>query len=85
MAEYIEREAILEIIRDKWFYNSGKTFQALLSLPVADVVEVRHGRWINCGKDDNGMTIVQCSNCQIKRYGTPAYCSRCGAKMDGGK
>lgn len=45
---------------------------------------VRHGEWIECGKDDNDMTIVQCSICQIKRYGAPAYCSRCGTKMDGG-
>ena len=50
----------------------------------ADVAPVVHGEWIECGKDDNDMTIVQCSICQIKRYGAPAYCSRCGARMDGG-
>lgn len=40
MAEYVEREAVLELIREKWFYNSGQVFRELLDLPAADVVEI---------------------------------------------
>ena len=50
----------------------------------ANVVPVVHGEWKFVKSDENDMTVVQCSNCGINRYGTPAYCSRCGAKMDGG-
>jgi hypothetical protein len=57
---------------------------SVLQHKVADVAPIVHGKWIECGKDNNDMTIVQCSICQIKRYGAPAYCSRCGARMNGG-
>lgn len=47
--------------------------------PTADVVEVRHGRWI----DDETAYI-----CSVCFHGSPSgakwnYCPNCGAKMDG--
>lgn len=49
----------------------------ILTTHTADVVEVRHGEWI----DRDGKT--WCSLCQAsnKQY-KPPYCPHCGAKMD---
>ena len=95
MAEYIEREALIEkilsisvTISGRW---SGKTllYEALKSyretvlefikqVPTADVVEVKHGEWLN------GVTGYICSVCNkqepTKRF---LYCPNCGADMRG--
>ena len=49
----------------------------------ADVVEVRHGEWVDHSTDDNDMVILRCSVCGRKQYGNSHYCPNCGAKMDG--
>ena len=91
--EYIEREAIekafAEEIRTNYLDDYAKGFQAALlavmSIPIADVAPVRHGRWIN----ENFYT--HCSACGkmaiYDKYGQEFesdYCPHCGAKMDGG-
>ena len=103
MAEHIEREAAIEILNiayplgmDEAAYD---TMHSMISkLPAADVVEVRHGRWV---WDDNGMDwglgAWKCSVCHSKpetwweadkrnpyRCSGSHYCPNCGAKMDGG-
>ena len=47
--------------------------------PTADVVEVRHGRWIDLNTIE-----WQCSECNYKvmRWNNTPYCPNCGAKMD---
>lgn len=67
-------------------------------IPAADVVEVRHGKWV---WDENGMDwglgAWTCSECHRKpetwweadkgnpyRCAGSRYCNNCGAKMDGG-
>lgn len=92
--EYIERDSLIAWIDNldiDWITRGYLIKDYLIKcledknrFPAADVAPVRHGEWIEYGKDDNDITIVQCSICQIKRYGAPAYCSRCGARMDGG-
>lgn len=76
MPEYIEREALLQVLEelggwddppDLWAegYAWG-TFSALRRVedqPTADVVEVRHGKWIEDGY-----------------YDIPCVCSCCGAE-----
>lgn len=61
--------------------------------PAADVVEVRHGRWIKTTKVHpdllNDSTYnYRCSNCgYMDTHGANVevpYCWHCGAKMDGG-
>ncbi len=47
--------------------------------PTADVVEVRHGEWIE------GKSLEKCSICGKKGFSDWIYCPKCGAKMDGGK
>lgn len=54
----------------------------------ADVVEVRHGKWVDNGdRDRNGVPkpfAIFCSVCESSA-GTSwmKYCPNCGAKMDG--
>lgn len=55
----------------------------------ADVVEVRHGRWIkDCDRVmGDGWTYTQrhCSECGGQTVECVNYCQFCGAKMDGGQ
>lgn len=97
MAEYIDREALLEDI-DAAMKNSGmgyvigKTLKRYVKLQTAaDVAPVRHGRWkpyheADIGYDEYG---VRCSNCKFEVEDHEVnfimkYCPNCGAKMDGG-
>jgi hypothetical protein len=85
MAEYIERETAYERLMNnkKWAHSPSDMQYAaelVLTVPAADVVEVRHGEWIS-GYD------TVCSVCKIdvdvynaERFN---YCPNCGAKMDG--
>ena len=109
MTEYIEREAISEEIR-KYYYKNPPNFsygegfdrgldraqRAILDAPSADVVPVRHGRWISLTECANEG--VYCSICKKKVWKSDYalcshksrnklrsdYCPNCGAKMDGG-
>ena len=49
------------------------------ALPVADVVEVRHGKWIELPPFKN---IYTCSLCDQWGEYHWNYCPNCGAKMD---
>ena len=88
--EYIEREAIekafAEEIHTNYLDDYAKGFQAALlavmSIPAAKVVPVRHGHWIEC---NYGLTF-ECSECKYPtEYSLTDYCPNCGAKMDGDK
>ena len=91
MAEYIEREAALEIINSLNIASALYAGREIINLPPADVAPVRHGRWEE--RDDGfGGTYYHCSVCGedwCTIDGTPAengmrYCPQCGARMDGG-
>lgn len=100
MAEYIERAAALDICQKEYedrlrvadycgdtvAWNIGG---AIKSIPAADVVEVRHGRWMTT---DAYPHHLYCSVC-YKTYAKNAkwvneldlptnYCPSCGALMD---
>ena len=95
MAEYIEREAIMEFpIRkdrcDKEHANEHFIFciesvlEYVENLPAADVAPVVHGRWKKSG------SLLECQYCGeiYSQLGGNAgkswnYCTNCGAKMDG--
>lgn len=55
------------------------------TLPLAEVEEVRHGKWERRIVEENGVAEMKsvCSECgkTNKRY-EPPYCPHCGAKMD---
>ncbi len=81
MSEYIERIAAIRCC------IFGRTSLGLIGelrrLPAADVVPVRHGRWI---KNDNGTW--SCERCHSwipdEQHYYARFCLYCGAKMDGG-
>ena len=88
MTEYIEREYAIDAVLDVYYDTpdidlSGEKFEAAIrKIQAADVVPVRHGRW---ERTADGAAL--CTACKRKmnpsQYGY-AFCSLCGAKMDGG-
>ena len=87
MAEYIEREALkaefdcMSVYVENELYlrllDVGKFFQ---SIPAADVVEVKHGKWVS---HDFEVTF-SCSKCDFTTdFHLSKYCPNCGARMDG--
>lgn len=96
MAEYIEREVLLEafdhadadVLEDygdgtsRWGFGIENILKVINSIPAADVAPVRHERWI--ASHDEFCT---CSICKYPVYvgwNQTNYCPNCGAKMDGG-
>ena len=97
MAEYIERDALLQDIEDSVRITSKtgminpetrgayKIIERIKSAAAADVVEVRHGRW-KCNKPCPvcGGDRFEGLDADIWADWEPPYCPNCGAKMDGG-
>lgn len=93
MAEYIEREALLEKIEETPVLKYGipsyvrdSMITMVQEFPAADVAPVVHAKW-GTGRFnlETGNYEEQCAHCRnfSKEYGKP-YCPNCGAKMDGG-
>lgn len=93
MKEYIERETALEIVK-RTSGDYATAFCEIAKIPVADVVEVVHGKWMDKGWDGdmsfridgrgNCWRVIQCSCCEKNLCGqsNTLYCPHCGAKMD---
>ena len=95
MAEYIEREAVHDLVRSLTKYalaSPGKTRHRITvdaddvnfgvdKIPSADVAPVRHGRWL-CVDTDTEQFFL-CNRCKKKEYWESNYCPYCGAKMGG--
>ena len=92
MKTYLDMDEILRHSRryigeeyDEPYLVSAVPEEVIRSLPSADVVEVRHGRWIGVQLGD-----MRCSLCKevysvcAGLLGDYNYCPNCGAKMDGG-
>lgn len=88
MAEYIEREALLERAEYDNNYRLIIPAEAIKAAPTADVAPVMHGRFVHRGpRFDGGVDWWYCSNCGKLASGVETrfnYCPHCGAKMDGG-
>ena len=90
MAEYIEREAVIDLITCR-YENPEICTQEINSIPAADVAPVVHGRWDDSGRYTfpGGGTAVRCTECgcalTVSEYhlNNWNYCPVCGAKMDG--
>lgn len=100
--EYIEREAAKARLRI-WITDcvldgdndAADCFRDCIdlldSIPAADVVEVRHGRWTIAEDDYYGLNIVKCSVCHEEWCFEERddvfdlnyhYCPNCGSLMD---
>lgn len=92
MAEYIDRGAVIKRLKElhfdcKDFHLCGGVLlelNAIEAIAAADVVEVRHGKWIEM-QDEFG-TYYKCSKFGKEFYlsslARQNYCQYCGAKMD---
>ena len=86
MTVYIKREDAIDAVLDVYYNTpdidlSGERLEAaILNIPAADVVEVRHGRWL-CVDTDTEQFFL-CNRCKKKEYWESNYCPNCGAKMD---
>ena len=88
MSDYIKREDAIKAYAET--IKSDKDTSAiaemiLADVPSADVVEVRHGHWIDAGADLDGEWYYRCSVCgneAVDGYEYP-LCPYCGARMDG--
>ena len=100
MKQYIERNALLEELRndlkdDINIYHSHTAkeirdekyefaIERIEEIPVADVRENIHAKWIWKDFEQDGFCVLCCSKC----YGTEGarenakFCSECGAIMD---
>ena len=82
MDEYIKKEYAIDAVLDVYYDTpdidlSGEKFEAaIFKIPPADVVPVRHGRWI---KHDDG--VFTCSECGNAESNESYFCRYCGAKM----
>lgn len=90
--EYIEREAVkekIERLRDKCGNNEmafALNWAVSLTgkIPAADVVPVRHGKWIDEIDPWDRQHIGKCSECgqKYRDFMHFCFCPNCGAKMD---
>lgn len=102
MTEYIKKEdALFAFYRlyvfpksddsEKYMQQIEDIHNDIKNLPAADVVEQKHGKWIEQEDPWFGWGVWQCSNCKeeyVLEEGTPDdnfynYCPNCGAIMDG--
>ena len=96
MNDYIKREDAVEKIKadcDRFDHIPKRVVDfftlGMESVPSADVVEVRHGKWshdyIKDGMEYSDWFNLHCSICgqmQFSTFGKWNYCPHCGAKMD---
>ena len=98
MAEYIERDVILDALINKgqsskryklgdtWELNYSEIRETIDSIPNANVQPIVKGKW-NPKQAYFGSTwyFYECSNCKARSWTIAHnYCPNCGARMDGG-
>ena len=86
MAEYIKREAVIDLITRR-YENPEICTQEINSIPAADVAPVVHGRIVGSLEDGRYRRRFSCCGedaTMITQWAWPKYCPNCGAKMDGG-
>ncbi len=92
MAEYIEREKLINIIKERNGRVPDWIMECISDCPkAADVRPERHGRWTDTGinlHDRSGERGYQCNSCNDIYFVEPdeivyyKFCPHCGAKMD---
>lgn len=80
MAEYIEREALINAYDLAHVGPPGGARKLMLEAPAVDVAPVVHGRWLKDARDY--YTTCICSECGNECMIPFNFCHDCGAKMD---
>lgn len=98
MAEYIERNALIAKFKrltlgenslvERLFADG--VYAVIETFPAADVVEVKHGRWIFDRMIGEWSYYSHCSECNHQEFFANGdaekrhkYCLNCGTRMDG--
>lgn len=84
MAEYIAREAVVQLLMKHRSYLASN----VQNIPAADVEPVVHGRWVEgveIQTDTSTLYDYTCSVCSIVTTRESPYCPNCGAHMKGGE
>ena len=88
MARYIDADKLMESPY-KWLDGTVLVIpvEEIDRQPTADVVEVKHGKWLTVGEScEDKENVFACSECgtTLRCNGSLDfdYCHRCGAKMD---
>lgn len=95
MKEYIEKAAVEEMLENAQIISDGEYCGYctedvnLNAIPAADVVEVRHGRWVFDHMTGDWSYYSRCSECGHQEFFANEsvekrhkYCFSCGARMD---
>ena len=94
MSDYISREVLMQKFADHVRRSNNSDFaptptwneavDIVEHFPDADVVERKHGKWIDC-KGSNGRDYRKCSECLHTQdiTGLLNFCPNCGADMRG--
>lgn len=87
MNKYINQDNLAEFARHS---TTGLDANDIMRFPAADVVEVKHGKWIDeevdCGGIYGGIAtqvITYCSECEEQCEYRTYFCPNCGADMRG--
>ena len=93
MARYIDADKLYAEMEDLYEHHiEMRNFSAdgavadcldiLVKQPTADVVEVKHGKWIFT--DSSLFPVYRCSVCNKRDDGKTRFCPNCGAEMKEG-
>ena len=86
MAEYIEREAVLEAVctgcSPQICSLDCDIATAVKAIPAADVRTVVRGKWALFGRRGIYGVMYECSACHAKYDGITNFCPNCGARME---
>jgi hypothetical protein len=97
---YIDRDKAIAYVEEQYrLFDNDENKQAIVEgciealkfTPTADVVEVKHGKWLPIVIQDNYLEPPYCDTIKCSECGQEAdvsfhdakHCYMCGAKMDG--
>lgn len=92
MAEYIEREALVNVLTVSHSHHANNSREESLlardirlirEQPAADVALVVHGHIVPAEQPKKVLLDGKCVKCNSLMLSTDKFCSSCGARMDG--
>lgn len=78
MSKYVDRDALYEFAHNH--INGAIDCNDIMRFPIADVEEVKHGKWQLIGKNVSKCTVCGCARNIRTQFGWN-FCPVCGAKM----